>query len=107
MKTIFKLGLCVAGLVWANTASAQSQPLWLGGKLSNITSVTTGLLIRFEGDVTPPGCTSSNPWMLVKSDYPVMISVILTHWMAGRLDGTVYVDDVPNGYCEVNQYDPH
>jgi len=81
---------------------------YIGGSVTNITSIKEGLLIRVNGDEKPSGCTQSSAWMLIPQEDTTMVSVALASFMAGKKSATVYVNTSLNGsYCTIWQYDPH
>ncbi len=79
---------------------------YLRGNITNLTSHVNGVDIKIDTGV-PTNCTGLNPydWMTISKNDQAMIAVLLAHYMAGKLDATVYVT-VTNNTCFVTQYDP-
>jgi hypothetical protein len=77
----------------------------VSGKISNITSITGGLLVRIGPNEVPQNCTSGRFWMYVSEENKAMISLTITAWTLGR-NVTVYTSPSSSGYCQVNQVDP-
>jgi hypothetical protein len=47
--------------------------------------------------------------MIIEEQNTAMISVFLSHYLAGRFDAAVYVNPnslTASGYCRIVQYDP-
>lgn len=100
--------IAAMALCLPHPASAQA-PNYVGGKIQGITALKIGLLVRLEGNVQPAGCSGPNGWMIVKASSQVIASVVLSHWLSGQRQATIYVDMATpetNPYCEVIQYDP-
>ena len=89
----------------AKAANAVVGTGHVSGKITNITSIQTGLLIRIEGNETPENCTSSSLWMQVDEQYKTIISLTITSWTLGK-NVTVYTSPGSSGYCKVIQVDP-
>jgi len=77
----------------------------VSGKITNITSVSSGVLVRIDANETPQNCTSSQVWMEIKQENTAMISLTITAWTLGR-NVTVYTTPRAEGYCQVIQVDP-
>ena len=75
------------------------------GKITNITSITTGLLVHIGSGDVPQNCTSGNTWMHISEDNKTMISLTITAWTLGR-DVVVYTSASNSGYCPITQVDP-
>ena len=78
----------------------------VSGKITNISSITQGLLVKIEGNEVPQNCTSGNTWMQVSEDNQAMISMLITAWTLDR-NVTMYTSPASTGYCQVWQIDPH
>lgn len=100
-------------LFWVFTGSAvclaYSGPSYVTGEIINVTSLSSGLLIRIGGAASvpevPQNCTSGHYWMFVKQDHTAMISLVLASWAMGK-SATVYTSPESEGYCQVTQFDP-
>jgi len=80
-------------------------PGHVSGKITNITSIKTGLLLRIEANEVPESCTSGQAWMEIKQTDTTLISMTLTAWTLGR-SVDVYTSPASSGYCQVWQLDP-
>ena len=89
--------------------NAQSAENYITGKVYDITSISSGLLIRVEGNQVPGACVDLNPhgWMLIPEEFKTMTSVALTMWTTEKRQATIYVSGAVGSYCRVTQYDPH
>jgi hypothetical protein len=76
------------------------------GKISNLTSVTSGILVRIGANEVPQNCTSGRAWMLIPEDNKSIISVTITAWTLGR-GVVVYTAPSATGNCKVIQVDPN
>ena len=80
----------------------------VSGKITNITTIKEGLLIRIRNGEVPRACLSSDKkWMIVEQSDTTMVAVAMTAWTMGRnatlhSDGTTSTDN----YCIINQIDP-
>ena len=93
------------------SAPVSAAETFLNGKVVNVTSIETGVLIQFENGAVPGLCEgfSSYGWMIIEEENTAMISVFLSHYLAGRFDAAVYVNPnalTASGYCRITQYDP-
>lgn len=89
----------------ANPALAADT--YINGTVTDITSLSSGLLIRVNGSEKPSQCTQTSAWMLVPEENATMVSVVLAAYFSGKRDAVVYVDIASTGkYCKVIQYDP-
>lgn len=77
----------------------------VSGNISNITSVTAGILVRIGANEVPENCTSGKFWMLISEDKKSIVSLTITAWTLGRTV-TVYTSPTSTGYCQVHQVDP-
>lgn len=77
----------------------------VSGKITNITSVESGILIRIEANEVPQNCTSNEVWMEIKQSKTAIISLTITSWTLGR-GVSVYTAPASAGYCQVAQVDP-
>ncbi|TQV74915.1 hypothetical protein FLL45_08115 [Aliikangiella marina] len=77
------------------------------GKIINITSGKSGLLIKLDSGV-PNNCADSPyGWIKVLQEHTAMTSVVLMMWSTDKKDVTVYTDPAGDGgYCVANQIDP-
>lgn len=75
------------------------------GKISNLTSVTNGLLIRIGANEVPQNCTSGSLWMRIYEENQALTALTITAWTLGR-KVTVYTLAADSGYCKVIQVDP-
>ncbi|CCO49523.1 conserved exported hypothetical protein [Vibrio nigripulchritudo SOn1] len=91
------------------SVSAYSADTYLGGKVYDITSTQSGLLIRFEGNVVPSSCPNPNNWgwMVIPEENKTMTSVALAMFTQGKRNATVYTNGTVGSFCRVIQYDPH
>jgi len=78
----------------------------VSGKISNITSVPSGILVQIGSEEVPQNCTSPYVYMEIKEEYKSMISMTLTAWTLGR-NVVVYTAPASTGYCQVIQVDPY
>ena len=78
----------------------------VSGKITNITSISSGLLVRINANEVPEHCTSGRVWMLIKQESTAMTSLTLTAWTLKR-GVTVYTSADNDGYCQVIQVDPY
>jgi len=70
----------------------------VSGKITNITSISSGLLVRINTNEVPEHCTSGRVWMQIKQENTAMTSLTLTAWTLKR-DVTVYTSSDNDGYC--------
>jgi len=75
------------------------------GNITNITSTSSGLLIRIGDLIVPGNCTSGRKWMEIRQSKTAMTSLTITAWTLG-LEVVVYTAPGSNGFCEVTQVDP-
>jgi len=79
---------------------------YLSGKLSNIASSSSNLLIMMDKGV-PDNCAGvSYNWMRVKKEDTVMVSMVMSMWLSGKKDLTVYTSALTNGVCYIYSIDP-
>jgi len=107
LKTLLSTLLILANLTLPASATESS----LNGEVVNVTSIETGVLIQFENGAVPGLCEgfSSYGWMIIEEENTAMISVFLSHYLAGRFNAAVYVNPnalTASGYCRIVQYDP-
>ena len=77
--------------------SAGAADVYLGGRISNVTTTTQGLMLD-TGVPTQCAGTEGNK---------TMVAAALALWISGARDVTVYVNTFPgSGYCAINQLDP-
>ncbi len=77
----------------------------VSGKITNITSITGGILVRIGANEVPQNCTSGLFWMQISEDKKSIISLTITAWTLRR-DVSVYTSPASTGYCQVHQVDP-
>lgn len=80
-------------------------PSHVGGKITNITSTSAGILVRIGANEVPDNCTSGYAWMEIKQEKTAMIAMTITAWTLGR-SVVVYTSATGSGYCQVGQVDP-
>ncbi|MET1257464.1 hypothetical protein [Aliikangiella maris] len=97
--------ILVLALTVANSVRATIGPGHVNGKITNITSVTTGILVRIDSSIVPENCTSGQAWMQIKQENTAMITMIMTAWTLGR-NVTIYTSPTTSSYCNVIQVDP-
>ncbi len=79
-------------------------PTTVTGKITNITSINSGILVRIAADEVPESCTTTTKWMEIKQEKTAMISLTLAAWTLNK-EVTVYASG-SSGYCQVNQVHP-
>lgn len=104
MKKKILFGFLVFAL--GTNAWAVIGPGHVSGKITNITSITAGILVRIGSNEVPENCTSGEAWMLIKQADSAMISMTITAWTLGR-GVTVYTSPAISGFCQVGQVDPY
>lgn len=89
------------------TSNIFAGPNYQSGKITNLTAIDMGILIMLSNGV-PDNCKGTPAgWMLIKQEYKAITSVVLSTWIAGKAQGTVYTIGFQNeGYCIVSQFDP-
>ena len=100
-----RITLIIAMLFFSFSANSTIGDGHVSGKITNITSVGSGLLVRIGANEVPRNCTSGAVWMEIKQANTAMISLTLTAWTLGK-NVDVYVSPATNGYCQVWQLDP-
>ncbi|ABD82503.1 hypothetical protein [Saccharophagus degradans] len=109
MKSQWNYFVAIFFLLLSTVSFATSGPSYVTGKIVNVTSLSSGLLIRIgessSNPEVPHNCTSGYFWMLVKQEHTTMTSLVLTSWAMGR-SATVYTSPAASGYCQVTQFDP-
>lgn len=101
----------VFGLLFTVASSfATAGESFQGGIVFDHTSISTGLLIRFDPAVTPmpTNCAgASSNWMFIPQTSKIMVAVTLMALASSNRWMTVYTSGVgASGYCEINQVDP-
>ncbi|MFK3859770.1 hypothetical protein [Pseudoalteromonas rhizosphaerae] len=76
------------GVLFSANAIAAIGKGHVSGKITNITSISSGLLVRINANEVPEHCTSGRGWMLIKQENTAMTSLTLTAWTLKR--GVVY-----------------
>ncbi|QHH96405.1 ABC transporter ATP-binding protein [Acinetobacter dispersus] len=103
MKKLIPLFLILA----QSTFAAET---WVSGKITNITSITEGLLIKLEEGNLPTVCNghAAFGWFLIPQERKTIIALTLIHWSQGNRQVDVYVDpnQSTNNYCTVQQIHP-
>ncbi|WP_196158654.1 hypothetical protein [Reinekea sp. G2M2-21] len=97
--------LVVAVLAMSAFASASIGPGHVTGSITNITSITGGLLVRIGPNEVPQNCTSGKVWMFIPQDQTAMVSLTLMAWTMGKTVA-VYTAPTNTGYCLITQVDP-
>ena len=90
------------------TTQVIAGPNYQGGKIKNLTAVTSGIMISLDSGL-PDNCEGTPyGWMLIKQEYAAITSVVLAAWASGNKSGTVYTLGRENGtgYCLITQFDP-
>ena len=95
----------LAAIIWSSYSYSAVGAGHVSGKITNITSIDGGILVRIGNNETPENCTSSNVWMEIKQEKTAMVSLTLAAWTLGR-NVVVYTSPASSGYCQVNQVDP-
>jgi hypothetical protein len=91
-------------------ASAQAEPTYLSGRISNVAFAGDQTMIMLDTGL--PGNCAGSPygWMIIPGEYKAMAAFVLGLWMRGdapQVQVTVYTDGlVLGGYCRINQVDP-
>lgn len=79
----------------------------VAGVISNLTATPAGLLVVMSGSTHPLNCVSPpGGWMLIKSEYQVMISLTMTNFYNGQKSFVIYTTPSSADYCQVSQVDP-
>ncbi|MCW8876121.1 MAG: hypothetical protein OQK04_05280 [Kangiellaceae bacterium] len=102
---VFKLVLVTVIFIASPEANASIGASWVTGKITNITSIDSGILVRIEADEVPENCTTTTKWMEIKQEKTAMTSLTITAWTLGR-KVTVYTSAGSTGYCQIGQVDP-
>jgi len=98
-----KAAFCLIAAVFALPSHAEEG--YLSGRITDVTSGSTGLLVRLETGV-PGNCTGvSYGWMLIPESNKTMIAVALLTWQ-NHSGATVYTNALSAGNCTINQFDP-
>jgi hypothetical protein len=89
------------------SASCFAEDTYLSGTVTNLTSITSGILLKLDTGL-PTNCIGSPwGWMLIRAENRPMTALLLTMYASGRKRATVYTVGVTQtGYCEISQYDP-
>lgn len=92
---------------FSTSSHAVVGPNYVRGKITNLTSIPLGLLVRINADEKPENCASAQPaWMLVEQKNVAMNSVLLTAWTLGRRVDILTRPYSGAGYCIVTQVNP-
>lgn len=96
-------------LTCINTAIAEVN--YARGTLTQITSITEGLLIKLEAGNLPDICKNKTAygWMLIPQARKTIIAVTLSQWYQKKRSVAIYVDsDYSNNpsFCTVQQVEP-
>ncbi len=100
------LALFSLGMMFSASSHAAIGPGHVSGKITNITSISSGLLIRVGANEVPESCDSGRVWMAISQNKTAMTSLTLTAWTLGRAV-TVYTAPTSTGYCQIHQVDPN
>jgi hypothetical protein len=77
------------------------------GMVGDMTSISGGLLIRMDDNLTPTNCVGTPiGWMQISATDTAMISTFLTYWASGKRSFTIYTNPWTSGYCAIGQLDP-
>jgi hypothetical protein len=98
--------LCVILVACAVPVYAEST--YLSGKITNITSGTSGLMIMLDSGV-PDNCQGTPyNWMLIPEANKTMIATILLFYSSDKNKiYTIYTQGCnPGEFCIINQVDP-
>ena len=91
------------------SSPALSGPNYQGGTITDLTAITSGIMIRLDSGV-PDNCKGTpHGWMLVKQEHTAITSTVLTAWTSGNKSITVYTSGRGNSgseFCEITQFDP-
>jgi hypothetical protein len=108
MKLLRNLKLFFAMAVLTVSWPCYSADAYIGGNVTNITSIPAGLLVMLDSG-TPTNCKiSPYSWMLIKAENKTMIAVALAMFSMGNKGVVVYTNPPPGAgaFCEISQYDP-
>ena len=105
-RSFMKKYIVVLCVFISGTLSAAIGPGHVVGKISNITSVGSGILVRIGSNEVPQNCTSGLVWMEIKQTDTAITALTLTAWTLGR-SVVVYTSPGTSGYCRVTQLDPN
>ncbi len=86
--------------------AAHAGPHYLSGKLSNIASSSQYISIMLDTGV-PENCNGvAYNWMRINKEDTVMVSMILSMWVAKKNNVTVYTRRNADGQCDIYSLDP-
>lgn len=97
--------LLIATLFFWTSSFGYVGPDYVGGPITNITSIGSGILIRVGNDEVPQNCTSGYVWMLIPQANTSMTALVLAAWSLKR-EVHLYTSASSSGYCQINQFDP-
>ena len=103
MRTLKSILVILSTILSLQTIAAVG-PVQVTGKITNITSINSGILIRIAADEVPESCTTPTKWMEIKQEKTGMVSLTLAAWTLGKTV-TVYASG-SIGYCQVSQVAP-
>lgn len=102
MKKIILLAILLTQQVFA-------AETYVSGRVSDITSITEGLLIRLETREVPRICENRNPWgyLIIPQARKTILATFLMNWARKKPHVTLYVDENQGSasYCTIKQID--
>lgn len=111
MKLSYILAIVFSGMAFCLVFPARAGIAYAGyvvGRMTNITSTPSGLMVMMDaGPPTNCGTSALYGWMLVPQNSQAITALLLSYWLAGRRDVTIYTEaNSGTGYCVVGQLDP-
>ncbi|WP_151961310.1 ABC transporter ATP-binding protein [Acinetobacter bereziniae] len=102
MKKILLLAILLTQQVFA-------EETYVSGRISDITSITEGLLIRLETREVPRICENRNPWgyLIIPQARKTILATTLMNWGRNKQQVTLYVDENQGSasFCTIKQID--
>ncbi|MDH2636491.1 ABC transporter ATP-binding protein [Acinetobacter nosocomialis] len=98
-------------VIFSGIQTANAEQDYVSGNLTQITSITEGLLIKLEPGNLPEVCKNKTAfgWMLIPQARKTILAVTLSQWYQKKRSVVVYVDrdysTNPN-FCTVQQIQP-
>ncbi len=98
-------------LIFMSIQSANAENTYTTGTITQISSVTEGLLIKLEAGNLPDICKNRSAfgWMLIPQARKTIIAVTLSQWYQKKRLVSVYVDpdySTNPSFCTVQQVAP-
>ena len=83
-------------------------PYWVTGSIYEVTTTSDGLMFRINNpSIVPDNCVNAaGNWFLIPNGDQVMAAFIMSMWLSGRKNFTIYTSPTVNNYCRVTQADP-